>query len=68
MTELTEAEIGSWPTGVPFRLRPPLLALTLDIVLRTVFGVREGRALDELRDALRDFLELEQPSRARSLR
>ncbi len=58
MSELAEREIESWPTGVPYKLRPRMLALTLDIILRTVFGVREGEELDELRDALRDYLEM----------
>ena len=33
-------------------------AITLDIILRTVFGVREAERMVELRDALRDFLDL----------
>ena len=32
--------------------------MTLEIILRTVFGVREGERLGELREALRDFLDL----------
>ena len=58
MEEIAAAEVGSWPTGVPYRLRPRMQAITLEIILRTVFGVSEGERMAELRDALRDFLDL----------
>jgi cytochrome P450 len=58
MSEIAAAEIESWPVGTPYELRPRMQAITLDIILRTVFGVRDGERLTELRDALRDFLDL----------
>jgi cytochrome P450 len=60
MGEIAEREIASWPTGTPHQLRPRMQALTLEIILRTVFGVGEGEAgkLADLRDALRDFLDI----------
>ncbi|MET0304605.1 MAG: cytochrome P450 [Solirubrobacterales bacterium] len=58
MAEIAAAEIESWPAGTPYELRPRMQAITLDIILRTVFGVREGERMAELRDALRDFLDL----------
>jgi len=58
MSEIAAREIESWPTGAPYQLRPRMQAITLDIILRTVFGVGEGERLAELRDALRDFLDL----------
>jgi cytochrome P450 len=58
MAEIAAAEIESWPVGSPYELRPRMQAITLDIILRTVFGVREGARMAELRDALRDFLDL----------
>jgi cytochrome P450 len=58
MSEIATHEIESWPTGVPYKLRPRMQAMTLEIILRTVFGVREGEKLAELREALRDFLDL----------
>jgi cytochrome P450 len=58
MSEIAEGEIGSWPTGTPYKLRPRMQAMTLEIILRTVFGVREGEAMTELRSALREFLDL----------
>jgi cytochrome P450 len=60
MQEIAAREIGSWPTGTPHKLRPRMQALTLEIILRTVFGVDEGKAgkLADLREALRDFLDI----------
>ena len=58
MAEIAEREIASWPTGTPYKLRPRMQALTLEIILRTVFGAREGEGLADLRDALRHFLGL----------
>jgi cytochrome P450 len=58
MAEIAAAEIESWPTGTPYELRPRMQAITLDVILRTVFGVREGGKLVELREALREFLDL----------
>ncbi len=58
MTEIAEREIEGWPTGTPYALRPRMQAMTLEIILRTVFGVREGERMGELRTALREFLDL----------
>jgi cytochrome P450 family 135 len=58
MSEIATREIERWPTGTPYQLRPRMQAITLDIILRTVFGIREAEKLVELRDALRDFLDL----------
>ena len=58
MRQIAVREIESWPTGVPYELRLRMQALTLEIILRTVFGVREGKRMTELRDSLRSFLKL----------
>ena len=58
MREIAAREIESWPTGVPYRLRPRMQAMTLEIIIETVFGVHGGERLDELREALRDFLDM----------
>lgn len=60
MGEIAEREIDSWPSGTPYKLRPRMQALTLDIILRTVFGVGKAEAgkLADLREALRDFLDM----------
>ncbi len=58
MREIAQREIESWPTGAPYKLRPRMQAVTLEIILRTVFGLREGARMAELREALREFLDL----------
>ena len=60
MSEIAAGEIESWPTGTPYALRPRMQAVTLEIILRTVFGVGadEAEKLAGLRDALRAFLDV----------
>ncbi len=58
MSEIAEREIATWPTGTPYKLRPRMQAMTLEIILQTVFGVRGGERMGELRAALREFLDL----------
>ncbi len=41
-------EIATWPEGREFKTLPPMMRLTLNVILRAVFGA-EGPALDELR-------------------
>jgi cytochrome P450 len=38
--DLVEREIDSWPVGRPFRLAPRMRAITLDVIMAGVFGVR----------------------------
>jgi cytochrome P450 len=56
MEELAERELATWPTEQPIALHPHLQRLTLEIVLRAVFGLDRGRRLDDLRGALTDVL------------
>jgi hypothetical protein len=56
MSELAERELDSWPTGEPVALHPHLQRLTLEIVLRAVFGLDSGPRLDALRGALTEVL------------
>jgi cytochrome P450 family 135 len=58
MTEIAEREVASWPRGVPFAVHPHMQELTLEVIMRIVFGVDEGDPrLGELRTRLRSFLE-----------
>jgi cytochrome P450 len=58
MAEIAAREIETWPSGTPYALRPRMQAITLDIIIETVFGVHDGRRMEPLRVALRDFLDL----------
>lgn len=57
MTELAEREVRSWPAGEPVALHPRLQQVTLEIILRAVFGLEEGPTLDRLRTLLTAVLE-----------
>ena len=57
VTEVTEREVASWPAGSPVALHPRLQGLTLEIILRAVFGLDEGPRLDRLRALLGDIIE-----------
>jgi cytochrome P450 len=56
MTEVAVREIERWPLGAPLSAWPTMQAITLEVILRTVFGVREGERLRRLGDALRQVL------------
>jgi cytochrome P450 len=56
MRELSERELADWPRGEPIELHPRLQHLTLEIVLRAVFGLERGARLDELRELLTEIL------------
>ncbi len=57
MTEIAAAEIARWPLGSPYRVRPRMQALTLEIILRAVFGLQQGERLEALRVELRRLLD-----------
>jgi cytochrome P450 len=57
MREIAQAEIATWPTGTELSLAPRMQAVTLEIILRAVFGVRDAVRLDALRRALKELLE-----------
>jgi cytochrome P450 len=54
---VTEQEVERWPTGEPIALHPRLQALTLEVILRAVFGLESGPRLDALRRNLTELLE-----------
>jgi cytochrome P450 len=56
VAELTEREVASWPRDEPVALHPRLQGLTLEIILRAVFGLERGARLDELRGLLTGIL------------
>ncbi len=57
MTEIVEAEIDSWPLNAEFPIHPRMQAVTLEVILRVVFGVSSGPRLDRLRGMLSTVLE-----------
>jgi cytochrome P450 family 135 len=58
MAEIAAREIERWPLGQPYPLRPRMQAITLEIILRAVFGVQDGAQMERLRRELRRLLDL----------
>ena len=52
MADIAAREIAAWPADEPVAAAPRMQALTLEVILRAVFGVREHAQLGELRPAL----------------
>ncbi len=57
MGGIAAEEIERWPLGEPYPLRPRMQAMTLEIILRAVFGVADGPRLGALRRELRRLLD-----------
>ena len=58
MAEVAAREIERWPAGEPLPAWPTMQAITLEVIMRTVFGVRESERLERLGEALRDSLTI----------
>jgi cytochrome P450 len=56
MAEVTEREVETWPAGRPLKVWPRMQAITLEVVMRTVFGVTDTTRLRRLEAALREVL------------
>jgi cytochrome P450 family 135 len=52
MAEATEREVASWPVGREIELRPRVQAITLEVILRAVFGVRDDERMDLFRERI----------------
>src|SRR3954452_18579663 len=55
--EIAEREIAAWPVGTPIETRPRMQALTLEIIMRAVFGTNDERLrplLESLLDKMTD--------------
>jgi cytochrome P450 len=48
--EETLRELESWPEGRELRSAEPMMRITLNVILRAVFGVREGWMMDDMRE------------------
>jgi cytochrome P450 len=54
--EVVGAEIDSWPLDREFPIHRAMQSITLEVILRAVFGIADGPRLDRLRVLLRDIL------------
>ena len=52
MRTITDRTIDEWPVGRPFPIHHDTQRITLDVILRAVFGLDEGERMDALRSRL----------------
>jgi cytochrome P450 len=53
MADVTRKEVATWPVGEPFELWPRMQEITLEAIMRVVFGPVETDRLRRLRNRLR---------------
>jgi cytochrome P450 len=58
MRSATEREMERWPQGEPFALRERTQAITLEVIMRAVFGIEDAERLEELRAPLAELLDV----------
>jgi cytochrome P450 len=54
--ELAEASIARWPVGRRFALLPRMKALSLEVILHTVFGLSDGVRLQRVRTVVAELV------------
>ena len=54
--EVVAREVERWPAGEPFALHPRMQAVTLEVILRAVFGVRDAEHRERLGARLSELL------------
>src|SRR5882724_11811556 len=57
MRDVTLAEIERWPRGKAFSIHPSMQEITLEVIMRAVFGMESGERHDRLRAGLKQMLE-----------
>lgn len=58
IAEIAAAEIARWPVGRPFALRDRMQAITLEVILRVVFGISDPGRRARLRALLPKLLDV----------
>jgi cytochrome P450 len=58
VTEVARTEIGRWEAGAPFRALERMNALTLEVILRVVFGVTDPSRLAALRPRVNETVDI----------
>jgi len=57
MAEAAREEIAKWPEDQPFALHPHMQDVTLEVIMRVVFGETDAERSRTLRDGIKRFLE-----------
>jgi cytochrome P450 len=56
--DIARRDLESWPVGEPFALRPRMQSITLEVILRAVFGIDDRERMERLRPHLSTMLEI----------
>ena len=56
--QIADDEIATWPDGATMKMHERMQAVTLEVILQAVIGVRDPARLDVLRVAMRRIVEL----------
>lgn len=54
---VTQRSLARWPLGAPFPLRPQMQDITLEVILRAVFGIRGEARLARFSDAITTVID-----------
>jgi len=57
MAAIAAEQVARWPRGAPFVVRDSMQAITLEVILRVVFGVEEPARVAALAAPLRELLD-----------
>src|SRR5436309_13013114 len=57
MAKAAEQELASWPVGERVPAMPHTQAVTLEVIMRAVFGIEDADRLDRCRTALRELMD-----------
>ena len=57
MAEAAERQIASWPRGERFAVLPSMQAVTLEVIMRAVFGFEDAERRERIGDPLRRLLD-----------
>jgi cytochrome P450 len=57
MREVAERQVAAWPRGTSFSVAPSMQAITLEIILRTVFGLTDEERIERVGAPLRRLLD-----------
>src|SRR2546428_2295439 len=56
MREIADRVIDRWPLGRPFPIHHEMQAITLDVILRAVFGIDKGATFTRVREHVERFV------------
>jgi cytochrome P450 family 135 len=56
IADVTRSEIARWPVGSTFPIHPRMQAVTLEVILRAVFGITDYARLERMRGLLAQML------------